>query len=226
MTDLIAIAHGTADPRGIRVVHDIVRQMAQLRPELSMSLGFVDVDVPAMPGLVDRVMTDAPEAVIVPLLLSSGYHVHVDIADQVARHPGLTAAPALGPHALIADILVDRLGDLSRTDHIVLGAAGSSDPRAQADCERTAVLLQARTHRPVTIGYLAGRGRRLPAVLATTPGRLAVANYLLAPGYFSDRLHKQSGSHRVTAPLGADPRLARLALARYDAALRGVLVAV
>ncbi|MFC9693741.1 sirohydrochlorin chelatase [Kribbella sp. NPDC056951] len=226
MTDLIAIAHGTADPRGIRVVHDLVRQMARLRPELSMSLGFVDVDVPAMPGLVDRVMTDAPEAVLVPLLLSSGYHVHVDIADQVARHPGLTAAPALGPHPLIADILVDRLGDLSRTDHVVLAAAGSSDPRAQADCEHTAALLHARIHRPVTIGYLAGRGRRLPAVLATTPGRLAVANYLLAPGHFSDRLHKLAGPHRVTAPLGADPRLARLALARYDAALRTMPLAV
>ncbi|GAB3934493.1 CbiX/SirB N-terminal domain-containing protein [Kribbella albertanoniae] len=224
--DLIAVAHGTADPRGIRVVHDIVRQMAQLRPELSMSLGFVDVDVPAMPGLVDRVMTDAPEAVIVPLLLSSGYHVHVDIADQVARHPGLTAAPALGPHALIADILVDRLGDLSRTDHVVLAAAGSTDPRAQADCERTAALLHARIHRPVTIGYLAGRGRRLPAVLATTPGRLAVANYLLAPGHFSDRLHQQAGPHRVTPPLGADLRLARLALARYDAARQPARVAV
>ncbi|MFI5729539.1 sirohydrochlorin chelatase [Kribbella sp. NPDC051587] len=226
MTDLIAIAHGTADPRGIRVVHDLVRQMARLRPDLPMSLGFVDVDAPAMPGLVDRVMTDTPSAVIVPLLLSSGYHVHVDIAGQVEQHSGLTAAKALGPHPLLADILVDRLGDLSRTDHVVLAAAGSSDPRAQADCERMAAYLQARIHRPVSIGYLAGRGRRVPAVLATTPGRLAVANYLLAPGAFSDRLHRQAGSHRVSAPLGADPRLARLALARYDAALRDVPLAV
>ncbi|WP_405056018.1 sirohydrochlorin chelatase [Kribbella sp. NBC_01505] len=218
--DLIAVAHGTADPRGIRVVHDIVRQMAQLRPELPMSLGFVDVDVPAMPGLVDRVMTDTTDAVLVPLLLSSGYHVHVDIARQVARHPGLTAAPALGPHPLIADILEDRLGDLSRTDHVILAAAGSTDPRAQTDCERTATLLQARIHRPVTVAYLSGRGRRLPAALATTPGRLAIATYLLAPGAFADRLHKQAGPHRVTAPLGADPRLARLALTRYEAALR------
>ncbi len=225
MTDLIAVAHGTADPRGIRVVHDIVRQMARLRPELPMSLGFVDVDVPALPGLVDRVMTDTTSAVLVPLLLSSGYHVHVDIAAQVARHSNLTAAPALGPHALIADILVDRLGDLSRTDHVVLAAAGSSDPRAQDACERTATLLRARIHRPVTIGYLAGRGPRLPAVLATTPGRLAVANYLLAPGYFADRLYKHAGPHRVTAPLGADPRLAQIALSRYDAALAKASVA-
>jgi sirohydrochlorin ferrochelatase len=225
MTDLIAVAHGTADPRGIRVVHDIVRHMARLRPELPMSLGFVDVDVPALPGLVDRVMTDTTSAVLVPLLLSSGYHVHVDIAAQVARHPNLTAAPALGPHALIADILVDRLGDLSRTDHVVLAAAGSSDPRAQAACERTAALLHARIHRPVTIGYLAGRGPRLPAVLATTPGRLAVANYLLAPGYFADRLYKHAAPHRVTAPLGADPRLAQIALSRYDTALQATRVA-
>src|SRR5690242_15759217 len=144
MTDLIAVAHGTADPRGIRVVHDLVRQMAQLRPELSMSLGFVDVNEPALPGLVNRVLTDTSDAVLVPLLLSAGYHMRVDIAGQVERHPGLTAARALGPHPLIADILVDRLGDLSRTDHVVLAAAGSRDPGAQEDCERMATYLRAR----------------------------------------------------------------------------------
>ncbi|TDD60460.1 sirohydrochlorin chelatase [Kribbella antibiotica] len=222
MTDLIAAAHGTADPRGIRVVHDLVRQMARLRPDLPMSLGFVDVIEPALPGLVNRVLTDTSDAVLVPLLLSTGYHMRVDIAGQVERHPGLTAARALGPHPLIADILVDRLGDLSRTDHVVLAAAGSRDPQAQEDCERMAAYLRARIHRPVTVAYLAGRGRRLPAVLATTRGRLTVANYLLAPGYFSDRMHQSAGPHRVSAPLGADPRLARLALARYDAALQGV----
>ncbi|MBB6567012.1 sirohydrochlorin ferrochelatase [Kribbella sandramycini] len=172
-------------------------------------------------------MADTEHAVLVPLLLSSGYHVRVDIGAQTAQYPTrLTAAPALGPHPLLADVLADRLGNLSRTDHVVLAAAGSSDPRAQADCERTAALLHARIQRPVTVAYLAGRGRRLPAVLATTPGRLAVANYLLAPGYFSDRLHSLAAGHRVSAPLGADPRLARLALSRYDAALRGVPLAV
>ncbi|HET6986046.1 MAG TPA: CbiX/SirB N-terminal domain-containing protein, partial [Kribbella sp.] len=78
MIDLVAVAHGTADPRGVRVVHDLVRTMARMRPDLPVSLGFVDVDVPALPGLVDRVVADSNQAVVVPLLLSSGYHVYVD----------------------------------------------------------------------------------------------------------------------------------------------------
>ena len=50
--DLIAAAHGTADPRGIREVRELVRMMARQRPDVPISLGFVDVDVPALPGLV------------------------------------------------------------------------------------------------------------------------------------------------------------------------------
>ncbi|TDD15321.1 sirohydrochlorin chelatase, partial [Kribbella turkmenica] len=184
--DLVAAAHGTADPRGIRVVHELVREMARQRPDLPISLGFVDVDVPALPGLVGRVIADAGEAVVVPLLLSGGYHVHVDIAAEAARYPGrVHTTPALGPHPVLADILADHLGDLSHTDRVILAAAGSSDPRALADCTETADLLSTRIDRPVTTAYISGEGEPLTSVLSRTPGRLAVATYLLAPGYFA-----------------------------------------
>ncbi|MDQ2623850.1 MAG: sirohydrochlorin chelatase, partial [Actinomycetota bacterium] len=38
--------------------------------------------------------------------------------------------------------------------------------------------------------------------------------YLLAPGYFYDRL-REAGADVVTAPLAPDPRLASLVLERY-----------
>ncbi|TCC35586.1 sirohydrochlorin chelatase [Kribbella speibonae] len=220
MTDLVAVAHGTADPRGIRVVHDLVREMARQRPDLPTSLGFVDLLTPALPALVRRITTDASDAVVVPLLLSSGYHVYVDVAAEAQRYPGrVHAAAALGPDPVLVEILADRLGDLSRVDTVVLAAAGSSDPRALADCETTAKLLSDRVDRPVQVAYISGTGARLPTVLSRTPGRVAVATYLLAPGFFHNLIRRHASPHPVTKPLAPDPRLATLALHRYEEAL-------
>ncbi|MFI5709877.1 sirohydrochlorin chelatase [Kribbella sp. NPDC051620] len=223
MIDLVAAAHGTADPRGIREVHALVRLIAELRPSVPVSLGFVDVDVPALPGLVDRVVADGNQAVVVPLLLSSGYHTAVDIAREAERRPRqVQAAAALGPDPLLADVLADRLracAELESMDRVVLAAAGSSDRRALLDCSATAALLAERIDRPVEVGYVSGAGERLGSVLARSTGRVAVATYLLAPGFFADRVRRIAGDLPVSAPLGADPRIARLALNRYDAVL-------
>ncbi|WP_433016988.1 sirohydrochlorin chelatase [Kribbella sp. CA-294648] len=229
MIDLVAAAHGTADPRGIREVHSLVRLMASLRPSVPMSLGFVDVDVPALPALVDRVVADSNHAVIVPLLLSSGYHTAVDIAREAERRPyQVQAAPALGPDPALADVLVDRLRactDLRRVDRVVMAAAGSSDRRALLDCSATAAMLAERIDRPVEVGYVSGAGERLGTVLTRTrqavrsTERLAVATYLLAPGFFADRVRRIAGDLPVSAPVGADLRVAALALRRYDEAL-------
>jgi sirohydrochlorin ferrochelatase len=228
--DLIAAAHGTADLRGIREVHSLVRLMAAQRPELPMSLGFVDVDVPALPALVDRVIADSNEAVVVPLLLSSGYHTAVDIAGEANRRPAqVQAAQALGPDPTLADVLVDRLAarvNLRSIDRVVLAAAGSSDRRALLDCSSTAAMLAERLDRPVEIGYISGAGERLPEVIARSTGRVAVATYLLAPGFFADRVRRIAGDLPVSDPLGADPRIAALALRRYDAARKLSAVAV
>ncbi|GAB3833474.1 sirohydrochlorin chelatase [Kribbella italica] len=256
MTDLIAAAHGTADPRGIRVIHALTREIARQRPGLPVSLGFVDVDRPALPSLVDRVVADSNQTVIVPLLLSSGYHVSTDVQAEAHRRPHqVSAAGPLGPHPVLAQILADRLieglagggdrttgsvadalGDgrrrfadrLRGVDSVVLAAAGSSDHRALLACSRVAAELAAVVDRPVEVGCVSGAGERLGAVLARTSGRVAVATYLLAPGFFADRvagLAAQAGAV-ATQPLGADPRLAALALHRYDEALRTAALTV
>ncbi|WBQ04073.1 sirohydrochlorin chelatase [Kribbella sp. CA-293567] len=237
MIDLVAAAHGTADPRGIHEVHELVRLMAAARPEVPISLGFVDVDVPALPGLVDRVVADSNQLVVVPLLLSSGYHTAVDIAREAERRPHqVQTASALGPDPVLAEVLVDRLRacvDLRGIDQVVLAAAGSSDRRALLDCSATAALLAERIDRPVEVGYVSGAGERLGPVLDRTAGgsgrrtgRVAVATYLLAPGFFADRVRRIAGGLPVSAPLGADPRIAGLAMARYDAARKLSVVAV
>jgi sirohydrochlorin ferrochelatase len=249
MIDLVAAAHGTADPRGIRVVHALAREIARQRPAVPVSLGFVDVDMPALPALVDRVVADSNQAVIVPLLLSSGYHVTSDVQAEARRRPNrVTAAGPLGPHPVLAQILADRLADglagrladglagdrgslpdgLGGVDSVVLAAAGSSDHRALLDCSSVAAELSAVIDRPVEVGYVSGAGERLPGVLARTSGRVAVATYLLAPGFFADRVAAVAtrAGAIVSPPLGADPRLAALALRRYDEALRTAALTV
>ncbi|MEV6282434.1 sirohydrochlorin chelatase [Kribbella sp. NPDC051770] len=214
-SDLVAAAHGTADRRGIRAVHDLVREIAGQRTEVPVSLGFVDVDHPALSGVVDRVVGDGARAVVVPLLLSSGYHVCRDVAGEVTRYPGVVAAAgALGPDAAVAEILADRVRELPVADRVVLAAAGSSDPRALRDCSVVAAELSLVLGVPVEVGYVSGAGERLSSVLARVSGRVAVATYLLAPGFFADRVAAIAG--RASRPLGADPRLAALALRRYD----------
>ncbi len=221
----------SSQPRTVQRIHEasarstqLVREMGRLRPDIPISFGFVDVDVPALPGLVDRVVADSNQAIIVPLLLSSGYHIAVDIQGQASHHPQVQAAAALGPDPVLADILADRLGDLKAIDHVVLAAAGSSNRLALLDCSATAALLADRIDRPVEVGYVSGAGERLAPVLARTPGRVAVATYLLAPGAFADHVRRLAGDRPVSAPLGADSRLAALALARYDAARKLVAV--
>jgi sirohydrochlorin ferrochelatase len=135
----------------------------------------------------------------------------------------------LGPDPVLADVLVDRLlacTELASVDRVVMAAAGSSDRRALLDCSATAALLAERLGRPVEVGYVSGAGERLGSVLARSTGRVAVATYLLAPGFFADRVRRIAGELPVSSPLGADPRIAALALHRYDAARKVSAVAV
>jgi hypothetical protein len=62
----------------------------------------------------------------------------------------------------------------------------------------------------------AGAGESAGAV--DVGGRVVIASYLLAPGFFHDQLGK-AGADVVTEPLLPSPVLAEIALDRYDAAV-------
>lgn len=220
---LIACAHGTREPAGRRVVGSLVAALRAARPGLVVETAFVDVQPPRVGDVVHQVAREGRRAIVVPLLLSGGYHVHVDIAEAVAGG-GATAARALGPDHRLAAALVDRLREAGATseDAVVLAAAGSSDARASADVEQVLARVRADWGGPVTVGYGAKAApdvrTAIQAARAEHPGRrVVVASYLLAPGFFHDRL-LASGADLVTAPLGADPRVVDVVLDRFDAA--------
>jgi sirohydrochlorin ferrochelatase len=226
---LVACAHGTRDPAGRRLVAELALAARRLRPGLETTAAFVDVQPPAVDEVVAGLAAEGRPAVVVPLLLSGGYHVHVDIAGAVAAHPSAVAARALGPDAWLAAVLHDRLlaagaDPADAGTAVVLAAAGSSDPRSVADVEATAALLRPRWVGPVTCGYGSAARPRVPDAVAAARAagarHVVVAAYLLAPGHFAGRL-AAAGADAVTAPLLPDDRVARVLLDRYDAAAAG-----
>ncbi|GAB2607155.1 hypothetical protein Aab01nite_02500 [Paractinoplanes abujensis] len=208
MPTLIAVAHGTRSPAGQAQIRDLAARVAARRPGLDVRLCYADVQEPR----VAEVAPLLPDAVVVPLLLSAGYHVRVDIADAVAGLPTPVTRP-LGPDDVLRDSL---LRHLPPADAVVLAAAGSSDLAWRADVEALAAGLGGHA------GYVSGPGPRVPDVVAGLRARgarrIAIAAYLLADGLFYRTL-TQAGADHVTPPLCADPTVTDLVLERYDSVL-------
>lgn len=224
---LVACSHGTNDVDGQAAISSILDDVRAHRPHLAVHETYVDVQHPQINEVLAAVVTQS-SAVVVPMLLSAGYHVKVDIAEAVTGAGAAVASVPLGPDPRIVAVLRERLVEAGVRDEdwVVLAAAGSSDPGAARDVEEVAAALRATRSGPVICGY--GSMAR-PSVreavdqarsAQTIPGRaVAVASYLLAPGFFYDRL-LESGADVVTAPLAPHPILAQVVLDRYDA-MRG-----
>jgi sirohydrochlorin ferrochelatase len=229
---LVGCSHGTDDADGRLAVASVLEDVRRRRPDLDVREAFVDVQQPEVADVVAAAVSPGSggspsTAVVVPLLLSAGFHVHVDIAEAVADRRATTSG-ALGPDPRLVDVLVDRLREAGATaaDAVVLAAAGSSDGRAAQAVEEVADLLRERwPDGPVGVGYGSSASPSVPeAVRAARAGgrRVVVAAYLLAPGFFHDRLQR-AGADVVTAPLAPDPRIADVVLDRYACAARALV---
>lgn len=234
---LVGCSHGTDDPQGRAAIAAILEGVRRRRPGLDVREAFVDVQQPEVADVVADVAGTRPTdpvpgaaAVVVPLLLSAGFHTHVDVARAVATTPGAVASGTLGPDPRLVAVLADRLGEAGAGpgDAVVLAAAGSSDARASLAVEAVAETLRALwPHGPVTVGYGSAARPTVPEAVAaaraaagTQPGgtgRVVVASYLLAPGFFQNRVLR-AGADVVTAPLAPDERLVDVVLDRYDCA--------
>jgi sirohydrochlorin ferrochelatase len=224
---LVVCAHGTRDPLGRATVRAVVDAVAERLTGVEVLEAFVDVHGPDVVDVVGAIpVGDRVSGVVVPLLLAAGYHVHVDIADAVASRPDVVATPALGPDDRLVDLLLDRLAAVGAGEGqpVVLAPAGSSDPRAQADSAEVAARLATRWGGPVTLGFAAGPEPTVADAVASARAsgarRVAVASYLLAPGFFQRRI-EESGADVVTGPLAPDERLVDIVVDRYLAAVGG-----
>ncbi|MFC7401146.1 sirohydrochlorin chelatase [Citricoccus sp. GCM10030269] len=233
MTALVAVSHGTADPLGQERIALLVRSVAE-----DVHLAHVDVQSPRVQDVLNSLPPGRP-AVVVPVLLSSGYHVKVDLHEAaVAADRPVSVAPALGPDDRLVDVLVQRAlesGFVRGHHQLVLGAAGSTDAGAIDDCRAVAERLAERLETPVNDAYLSAARPGIAVAVGRRcregPGRpVMVLSYLLAPGYFQSLLIAEAtaaGAERVTVPLlgesGPVPEeLVQLVLTR--SAQRGVVL--
>jgi sirohydrochlorin ferrochelatase len=230
---LLAASHGTRDPVGQSAVASLVQAVSQSLPDVRVEGSFIDVQRPDVPASLDGLNADLP-VIVVPLLLSTGYHVRVDLADaaRLSSHE-VRVTTALGPDARLVGILARRLeqAGLRANDAVVLAAAGSSDTSAVADCHVAGRQLAQILGREVTVGFISAAEPRLSHAVETAHKanprrRVVVASYLLAPGYFAG-LAETAGADVVSAPLlaaGEEPpaTLVETVVELYASAVRNV----
>ncbi|WP_425585145.1 sirohydrochlorin chelatase [Streptomyces vastus] len=228
---LVLVGHGSRDPRTLSTIRALIEKVRELRPSLPVHLGHIELNEPLLPDTLASLGTG--DAVLVPLLLSRGYHVKQDIPEAAAASSANTrvAAP-LGPHPLLVETLYARLVEAGwrtrmsetarRSSGIVLAAAGSRDPDAAVDTRRTAQLLAERLGVPVVPAYASAAAPTVPHAVRTLAARgrhrVAIASYFTAPGRFSTEC-AEAAPWIAAAPLGAHPAMARLVLHRYDQAV-------
>lgn len=208
MRTLVLAAHGSADPGYTAVFDWLADRIVGNRPDLDVLVGYLDHNSPRLAELP----TDG--SVVVPMLLATGYHLTTDIPAAAAR---ATITAAIGPDPRLTAVVADRLGEAgwSAGTPVVLAAAGSTDERGLDDVRTAATQLAEALGVEVTAAFV-GAGE--PALSDLMPA--AVATYLLAPGHFTDVI-AGCGAPVISAPIGADPRVADIAMSRYDAATSG-----
>lgn len=218
-TTLVACSHGTRSAEASALVTALVDAVAERLPGTHVVEMYVDVQQPELESALPRL---EGEAVVVPLFLSGGYHLHHDIHRAAAVHPRAMVSAPLGPDPVLTDLLMQRLvaAGWRAGDAVVLAASASSDPRAVQDVRRAATLLSERVGAEVGIGVVGGAGVQIGEAVAAArrPGRrVAVATYLLMPGFFHGRV-LAAGADLTAAPLlaGQPPAaLVELVVSRF-----------
>ncbi|RJL34188.1 sirohydrochlorin chelatase [Bailinhaonella thermotolerans] len=232
---LVAVAHGSRDPRAAAVVSELMAGVRRARPELDARTAYLDHAPPSLGQVLGGL---EGSAVVLPLLLTEAYHSRVDIPAALrARPPHLAVryGATLGPHPLLARVLERRLAEAGVPPGdpgmaVVLVSAGSSDARANQVIGEMARAWSARGWWAVRAAYASAAApapeRAVAALRAAGAPRVAVAPYLLAPGHFADKVRRDAlaaGADVVADVLGPAPELAEILLERYEEARTAAL---
>jgi sirohydrochlorin ferrochelatase len=209
-------ALGTAYERGHRE--------AVVAPLLLTAAYHSDIDLPRQLAAAGVAVT--PESPVAP----AGHATASSASAATTALLVVRQAPVLGPNPALLTALERRIHEAGIPPRdprwgLVVAAAGSTDPDAQASVTAAAAQLHRRGWSAAVAGFAASAKPTVSeavALLRTTGvSRVAIASYLLAPGRFSDAL-RTSGADVVSAPLGDAPEIAGLLIRRYDVAVRAL----
>jgi sirohydrochlorin ferrochelatase len=244
------VAHGSADPRAAAAIGELMPLVARRAAARGLSVpdlrvAYLGHAAPSVPQVM-RTFGPDTQVTVLPLLLTAAYHSKTDIPRVLARagtaRLNVTYGTPLGPHPLLLRALERRLPETAFENPaetgVVLAAAGSSDPEANATIARLAAQWQAVAGWFAVRPAYASAVRPTPAqavteLLRAGARRVVVASYLLAPGLFADRIRDAAlaaGATEVSPALlplppaaagGAIPEVADIILDRYqEAAMR------
>src|SRR5690348_2614150 len=126
---LVAVAHGSKDPRASATVAELAAVARDRSPGLDLRTAFLGHAPPSLPQVLGTIEPDR-DVTVLPLLLTTAFHSKTDIPRMLAKLPPgqrarISYGATLGPHPLLLDALDRRLAE--------------ADPGAHADPGRTAV---------------------------------------------------------------------------------------
>lgn len=236
---LVAVAHGSRDPRSAATVTALMDQVRAARPNVPTRLAFLDLNAPSVGQVLDAVAVGGEtHVVVVPLLLGSAFHARVDLpgllAEAAARHPRIriSQADVFGADPRLISLLHNRVDEVCGArgwdDRIgvALAAVGSSSAAANRDTARLARRFGVRTGYPTEVCFATTQPSLIQAaqrLRARGAEKLLVAPWFLAPGLLTDRLRDQDPALPHAAVLGPAPALAEVVWNRYDVAATRVL---
>lgn len=231
---MIALAHGSRDPRSAATIEELVGVIRARQPGLDVRTAFLDLSAPRLFDVLSAVHAEGHrEAIVVPLLLGSAYHARVDIPGALSRAAtrfprlSLRVAEVLGPDHRLADAVTRRLVaagiDIADpTVGIVLAGAGSSHKPANDAVSAVARGLTRHTNWAGAVAaFAAAADPDVPAAIAALRARgartIGIGSWFLAPGRLPDRVIAQATACdpevRIAQPLGTD--IAEIVIDRY-----------
>jgi uroporphyrin-III C-methyltransferase/precorrin-2 dehydrogenase/sirohydrochlorin ferrochelatase len=228
-SSLVLLAHGSPDPRHARGVERVAEQVRRRWPG-QVHAAYLDHHGPSATEVAGRL----DGGVLVPLLLTSAYHVKSDVPEAAAAMTALGRGPyavaaALGPHPLLlaaARQLLERAGEAPDPQTgVVLVAGGSSDRAAISAIGDAVASAPSGGWGDWGVAALAG-GDDIETVAdrlrADGARRVLVVTYMVAEGVLRDRMvvhAEKAGAEVVPGTLGETDSFADLVVHRAGEAL-------
>ncbi|WJR35404.1 sirohydrochlorin chelatase [Mycobacteroides immunogenum] len=218
---LLAVAHGSRDPRFADNARRLIGQIRRLRPDLDVRLAFLEL---SEPNVVEVLGDLTGDAVVVPLLLSDAYHARIDLPTVLATAPtGLrvTQAAVLGADDRLLELARRRVDEVGvENPGVILTAVGSSDSSANARTRTLAAQWPISTTVFAT-GESASLADATELLRARGATEVVVAPWFLSPGLLLDRVRAEAARLEVpvAAALGADRLVAEVVVRRYMSAI-------
>jgi len=240
---LVLLANGSTDDHVVQVVHTLRARMQTMRPSLNVQLAFLNHCEPTCEQIgAILVAGDIQEAVFVPLDVTRAHSASPEaikaLDDLRKTCPGmaLRLARPVGPAGELLTVVDLRLRQslsarhADELDGLVFAVPDAGDPRGNALIHRRARQWRAHHKLPVQLAYADGSGQSVVSAVNAlrVQGRRSIAVgffYLDADHIYTSQadLCREAGAMAVSAPLGDDPRLLDLVMARYSVAAMDLL---